>query len=191
MEQTFLKSFVRHNRQEYPCILWHPRIHYRIHISPEFVHILRQITPVYSILLFLLNIYFYYYFPFLAWVCQVVPFLQASPQERRVPSCPLNTFPTPSISRPPSYDYLLVASQGILSIEVTRSHSDTLHSAELLWMSYHKERRQNRQCQPIFPKLSSLADCFWLRKTTTYPHILFYLAQQPSSGPGPPHSRGF
>jgi hypothetical protein len=49
--------------QELPSILWNPKVHYRVHMSPPLVHILSHVNPVHINLSYLSKIYFNIFLP--------------------------------------------------------------------------------------------------------------------------------
>ena len=56
--ESFLRSYRFSASQEFPCILWNPKVHYRIHESPPSVSTLNQISPVYASTSHLLRVHF-------------------------------------------------------------------------------------------------------------------------------------
>jgi hypothetical protein len=53
--------------QEVPSILWNPKVHYRVHMSPLLVPILSQISPLHTIPFYLSKIHFNIIHPPTSW----------------------------------------------------------------------------------------------------------------------------
>jgi hypothetical protein len=63
--------------QGLPSILWNPKVHHRVHKSPQLVSILSQIDPVYTTRSYLCKIHFNIVHPLNVLVFVVVSFLAA------------------------------------------------------------------------------------------------------------------